>query len=143
MSQWECVPVTDSPPAQRTADASEVLSTEPDAEPVTTDEALRRRVQHLLLERGRRRRIDQACGILMHRYGMDADVASRTLHRWSEAADLQLEQIAEAVVSLTVDDDVLPALPRETAHTVSRLLRRELTASADRSLGTRTLGRRS
>jgi hypothetical protein len=96
-----------------------------------------------LRDEGRQSLVDQACGILMHRYGVNADTASRTLHRWSLAADLTLGDLAQAVVTLTVNDDALPALPREVAHTVSRLLRRELTSSADRSLGTRTLGRRS
>lgn len=140
MSHWEVVPLSGSPPAQRTPAASEVVAV---PEPSTTDEALRRRVQRLLVDRGRRSRIDQACGILMHRYAMDAYVASRTLQRWSDAADLPLGELAEAVVTLTVDDEDLPALPREVAHTVSRLLRRELAAGADRSLGARTLGRRS
>ncbi len=140
MSHWEVVPLSGSPPAQRTPDASEVVAV---AEPITTDDALRRRVQHLLADRARRSRIDQACGILMHRYAMDTYVASRTLQRWSDAVGLPLGQLAEAVVTLTVTDKDLPALPREVAHTVSRLLRRELASSADRSLGARTLGRRS
>lgn len=103
---------------------------------------LRRQVDHLLLDRGRRSRIEQARGILMHRYGMNGSAAMRTLHRWSQVVDLPVEALADAVVTLTVSDDALPELPREVAHTVSRLLRRELVATADRSLGTRTLPRR-
>lgn len=103
---------------------------------------LRRQVDHLLLDRGRRSRIEQARGILMHRYGMNGTTAMRTLHRWSQVVDLPVESLADAVVTLTVSDDALPELPREVAHTVSRLLRRELVATAERSLGTRTLPRR-
>lgn len=95
---------------------------------------LRRQVDHPQLDIRRRSRIEQACGILMHRYGMDATTASRKLRRWSGVVVLPLGELAEAVVTLTVTDDDLPDLPREVAHTVSRLLRRELGAAPDRSL---------
>lgn len=104
---------------------------------------LRRQVDHLLQDRARRSRIDQARGILMHRYGTDGTTALRTLHRWARIVDMPVDALAEAVVTLTVSDDALPSLPREVAHTVSRLLRRELVATSERSLGTRTLPRRT
>ena len=104
---------------------------------------LRRQVGHLLEDRARRSRIDQARGILMHRYGTTGTTALRTLHRWARIVDMPVDALAEAVVTLTVSDDALPSLPREVAHTVSRLLRRELVATSERSLGTRTLPRRT
>lgn len=135
------VPAPELLPAPRAAEVSEVVTF---AEALVEDVAvLRRQVEHLQLDIRRRTRIEQACGILMHRYGMDATTASRTLHRWSGVVVLPVGELAEAIVTLTVTDDALPDLPREIAHTVSLLLRRELGATQDRSLRPRTLGRRS
>ena len=103
---------------------------------------LRRQIDHLLEDRARRSRVDHALGILMHRYGMDGLTASETLERWSHVVDLPVEDLAEVLVTLTVDDDAAPPLPRDVAHTVSRLLRRELVSTSDRSLGTRSVARR-
>ena len=135
------VPTPESLPAPRAAEVSEVVTF---AEALVEDVAvLRRQVEHLQLDIRRRSRIEQACGILMHRYGMDEPAASRTLRRWSGVVALPLGDLAEAVVTLTATDDALPEMPREVAHTVSRLLRRELGATSDRSLGPRTVARRS
>ncbi len=113
------------------------------ADTVLTDVAvLRRQVEHLLEDRARRTRIDQARGILMHRYAMNPSTALRTLHRWSRLVDLPVDALAEAVVTLTVSDDSLPELPRDLTHTVSRLLRRELATTPDQHCGARSLPRR-
>ncbi|QIK64936.1 ANTAR domain-containing protein [Nocardioides sp. HDW12B] len=135
------IPTPVPTPEARAGDATTDLSalTQALLEDVTM---LRRQVDHLLRDRARRGRIEQARGILMHRYGVNGFAALRTLHRWSRIVDLPVEALAEAVVTLTVSDDALPELPRDVAHTVSRLLRRELVATSERSLGTRSLPRR-
>jgi hypothetical protein len=78
--------------------------------------------------------VDQAVGMLMAYYGLAAPAAVATLKRWAESSDLSLVHLATGVVEAgsqpsvhpfgalsrmlrgrTVDVDVGPALPPETA----------------------------
>ena len=47
--------------------------------------------------------IDQAKGMLMARYGVDADAAFRILQRWSSVSNVQLRVIAELLVDIGVN----------------------------------------
>ena len=47
--------------------------------------------------------IDQAKGMLMARYGVDADTAFQILKRWSSVSNIQLRIVAEALVDIGVN----------------------------------------
>lgn len=54
--------------------------------------------------------IEQAKGILMHHYGVDADTAFQILCRWSQDTNTKLSRIAEI---LTAGDPNRPARPAD------------------------------
>ena len=76
--------------------------------------------------------IDQATGILMAMYAVDAGEASRLLCRWSQVHDLRLRELAASVVGRTTSDPRRPEAPQG-------VLRR---APSDARSGGRAGGRR-
>lgn len=55
--------------------------------------------------------IDQAKGMLMSRYGVDADTAFRILQRWSSVSNIQVREVADTVVDVGVHGLPTPGLP--------------------------------
>jgi hypothetical protein len=65
-------------------------------------------------------RIGQAMGILMARYGIDADPAFASLARVSQRHNLKLRILADAVIKTTTGGHT--ALPRELTEALEELL---------------------
>ncbi|CAM4113910.1 ANTAR domain protein [Mycobacterium basiliense] len=68
----------------------------------------------------RRALINQAIGVLMHEYRLDADSAFQLLAKWSQESNTKLRLLAERV---TGDPGARDALLNDAADTVAKLLR--------------------
>ena len=88
-------------------------------------EDLRLEVTRLKIALETRAYVDQARGILMHRFGLDADAAFELMTRWALVTDLRIATLAEAMVKLAGGDPLLPPVTPAVARNVTRLLREQ------------------
>lgn len=96
-------------------------------------ERLRREIVQLQQAMLTRAVIDQAKGILMHRFGLDAVAAFRLLARWSSVTNIRVVLYAEALVELTGGGS-----PSAMSPDLARHVRRMLD-EADGNQGPRSL----
>lgn len=80
----------------------------------------RRLVAHLSTALGTRLRIGQAQGLLMHRFGYDADAAFDVLRRASQHTNTKLRDVAAALVEAHEQDDLASALVKYEIEDPSR-----------------------
>ncbi|WP_373159587.1 PAS and ANTAR domain-containing protein [Mycobacterium marinum] len=80
----------------------------------------KRLTQAVTAVNARRAVINQAIGMLMHEYRLDAESAFQVLAKWSQKSNTKLRLLAERVVG---DPDGRNVLLNEAADTVGKLLR--------------------
>ena len=94
------------------------------------------RLEHALAHRTL---LDQAMGVLMHRFAVDAASASERLDQWSEETGLGLAELSATIVQLAGGDASLRTPANRVASQVSRLIREGGTAGVPSSLGERSV----
>lgn len=87
-------------------------------------EMLRAEVYHLRRAMEGRAPIEQAKGILMLRYGLDAERAFDLLVRWSNHTNLKLNVLAEALTKIVGGGEEVRDPPAETVRLVVERFRR-------------------
>jgi hypothetical protein len=102
-------------------------------------ELLRQQVRQLEKALAQRTLLDQARGVLMHRFAVDADGASARLDAWSDDTGLGLAELATTIVQLTGGDERLPPPDFRVASQVARLIREGGTAGVTSALGERSV----
>ncbi|QNN52106.1 anti-sigma factor antagonist [Nocardioides mesophilus] len=115
-------PVTDVTSAAR--EVGEVHSTTDEAG--SEVDALRQQVAALQVALATRPLIDQARGMLMQRYVIDADAALQVLVRLSVTANVKVRVIAEGIVKLFGGVPHLPEPAAAITEIITRLWEREL-----------------
>ncbi len=70
-----------------------------------------------------RSQVDQARGILMHRFALDAPAALELMTLWAAVTGLALADLATALVQLTGGGEAATKLPGKVARQVLRLMR--------------------
>lgn len=111
----------------------------------TTDEVaqLRQEIEHLHRAMAGRAVIEQAKGILMLRYGCNADAAFTGLVSWSQTRNVKLRVVADALVLTISTGEPNPDLDTDLVRWLEQRLREGLPDAAGRTAPEGTLRRSS
>ncbi len=112
---------------------------------VTTDEVaqLRQEIEHLHRAMAGRAVIEQAKGILMLRYGCNADAAFTGLVSWSQTRNVKLRVVADALVLTISTGEPSPDMDADLVRWLEQRLREGLPVAAAGRTAPQSTGRRS
>ena len=102
---------------------SEVLATQVAEGLVGDIEHLRRQVSQLERALTARQFVEQAKGILMHRFAIDSATAWNLMTQWSTVTGIDVLVMSEAMVKLAGGDPLLPSVTPDVSRQVLRMMR--------------------